>query len=362
MTMLNGVRVVETGEGLAAPFAGRMLASLGATVTRIEEPKGSPLAHAAPGSVQHALYHYLHEGKDILRPSDPPARAAAELAHAQIWLDSRPFGAIAADAASAEHRDGGRWPQLTHVAITPFGLDGPWAGHPGSAFVAASVGGLIYLCGESDREPLRNGGHLPEFQTGLFAALGAVAGLFSVELGQPGRLVDLSLLESVIAFQERGDLSVTHLGVDIQRSRRHEVTHPFTILPCKDGFISLATGTPRQWQNLCVLMGAPQWADDPEFLLNRLAHWQEIDEVLVPWLAQYTPMEATRICQEMLIACGPVLTATELLYDAHLAERNFYRSFGYEGQELRVPNLPIRTDGQPLTAEEPAHAAIGASS
>jgi crotonobetainyl-CoA:carnitine CoA-transferase CaiB-like acyl-CoA transferase len=346
---LDDITVVETGAGLAPAFAGKLLGDLGARVIRFA-PAQDALAAAPAGSVQQALAQYLHGAKDTRAEGRGGFDEA--LAGAAIWIDGRDARMVAEDVRTLQHRDGRQWPGLTHVAITPFGLDGPWRDHPGSGFIASAVGGFLYLCGEPDREPLRNGGHLPEFQTGLFAALGAVAGLFATESGQPGRLVDLSLLESVIAFHERGDLSVTHLGRDITRSRRHEATHPFTILPCKDGFVTLAVGTPRQWQNLCVLLGKPEWADDPEFLLNRLAHYQEIDEVLLPWLATQTAAEFTTVCQELFIACGPVLTPSQALADAHLAERQFWRTFGVDGRTLSAPGLPIRVAGRPLDLPE----------
>jgi crotonobetainyl-CoA:carnitine CoA-transferase CaiB-like acyl-CoA transferase len=346
MRLLSDVSVAETGPGLAVGFAGHLLQSLGAVVTRVEPPGGDPLGQAPMGSVQHALYAYLHEGKRIVRDESVLPTAVESAA---IWLDARSPRVISNDPVSAAHASGAARPDLTHVAVTPFGLTGPWRDHPGSALVTAAVGGFLYLCGEPDRDPLRNGGHLPAFQTGLFASLGAVAGLLAVELGLPGRLIDLSLLEAVIAFQERGDLAVTHLGADLTRSRRHEGTHPFTILPCRDGFISLAVGTPRQWENLAVPIGKPEWADDPEFLLNRLEHWQEIDEFLLPWLAERTASEVTHDCQELFIACGPVLTASQVLADAHLTSRGFFRNLDVPGEgALQVPELPIRIDGKPL--------------
>lgn len=337
---LDGVTVVESGASLAVAFAGRLLRSLGATVLRV--PDGEfPLR---PGPVADALRACLAQGKEErLALDDAPGDF---LAGAHAWLDGRAARAILGDPFSAAHAEGLLRPDLTHVAVTPWGLDGPWRDEPASPLALAAVAGFLALCGEPEREPLRNGGHLPDFQAGLFAALAAVAGIYAVEQGAPGRFVDVSLLECIIAFQERGDLAVTHLGVDLVRSRRHEGTHPFMVLPCKDGFVTLAVGTPRQWQNLCLLIGRPEWADDPEMLVNRLAHWREIDEALLPWLAQHTPMEVTRVCQELLIAAGPVLTADEVLADVHLLERDFFDAF--EG--WRVPGLPLRVEGARLRA------------
>ena len=348
MELLRDVQVLETGHGLAVGFAGRLLASLGATVTRASG--FDPLALAPKGSVQHALHAFLHEGKRKAMVADGPAGIAMALAGCAVWIDARPAATITADRFSEAHRHGEGPAGLTHVTITPFGLDGPWRDKAGSGFVAAAAGGFLYLCGEADREPLRNGGHLPEFQTGLFAALGAVAGLLSTEMGLPGRLVDLSLLEAVIAFQERGDLAVTHLGRDLVRSRRHEGTHPFMVLPCRDGFCTIATGTPRQWEALAILIGKPEWAADPEFALNRLARADEIDAVLLPWLAERTAAEVTEALQGLRIAAGPVLTASQVLDDAHLVERGFFRSLGVAGRDLRVPGFPVRSGGERLDA------------
>jgi crotonobetainyl-CoA:carnitine CoA-transferase CaiB-like acyl-CoA transferase len=318
------------------------LASLGATVTRVE-PAIDPWADAEPNPVRAALFEYLHDGK-----LSSSGFEQTPLASQAVWLDSRSAREILDDPLTIGHRDNGLNPHLSHVTFTPFGLDGPWRDMRGSALVAAAAGGFLYICGDPEREPLRNGGHLPDFQMGLIGAMAAVAGLLATEFGQPGRLIDISLLEAVVAFHERGDLAVTHIGADLVRSRRHEGTHPFMVLPCKDGFCTLAVGTPRQWQNLCILIDRPEWADDPEFLVNRLAHWEEIDTALLPWLAQHTGAEVTQICQELLIASGPVLTASQVLADAHLIERDFFRQVRLPMRALTVPGFPVRHKGRGL--------------
>ncbi len=332
---LHDVRVLETATHLMGPFAGRLLGSLGATVLKAESSSGDTLRNVADGT----LFAYLNAGKQSIATDDPgDIERLARGAH--IWIDARPLDQIRAshEALREEERP------LVHVAVTPFGLRGPWAGREATGIVAAAMGGFMHLCGDPTREPLKNGGYLPEFQAGLFAAIGSVAGLLALESGRPGPLeVDVSLLEAVIAFQERADMALVHQGRDWIRSRRHEVGHPFTIFECADGFVSLAVGMPRHWANLAVLIGKPEWAEDPEIVMNRLAHADMIDEALEPWLKEHPVADVVRMCQELFIPCGPVLSADEVLEDAHHAERKFFTTMALPGNgEIRVPGSPLR--------------------
>ncbi|MGE5594721.1 MAG: CoA transferase [Hyphomicrobiales bacterium] len=320
MHALEGVTVVETGSDLAVAFAGRLLRGLGAHVRSAVEPGAQ---------VDQLLVEYLQAGKEPIAANAVPGA----LGGAQVWLEGSP-------GAGASH-DGA----LVHVVLTPWGSEGPWAGKPGSAFTGAALGGMLHLCGDEQGAPLKNGGLVLEFQAGLFMVLGAIAGLLRLEAGDGGSRIETSYLESANGFQERGDIAWTHLHQDWRRTRRHEVGHPFTIFPCADGYVTIAVGTPRHWANLCVLMGKPEWGSDMELLMNRLANADLIDSALVPWLKSLPASEVVRQCQEMFIPCGPVLTASQVLHDAHLAERKFWRTFGAAGREWTVPGPPFRMEG-----------------
>jgi CoA:oxalate CoA-transferase len=331
---LEGVRVLESARHLAGPFAGRLLAALGADVLKAEPPQGDSLRSIADG----AIFSFLNAGKQsiVVENDDELLRLASSV---DIWLDARPIEAIRRAQESLDT-------SIVYVAITPFGLTGPWAEREATSIVASAMGAFMHLCGDPSREPLRNGASLPDFQQGLFAAIGAVAALLAKEAGRPGVIsVDVSLLESVIAYQERADMALLHQGRDWVRSRRHEVGHPFTIFECADGFVSLAVGTPRHWANLCVLMGKPEWGEDLDILMNRLAKADMIDEALVPWLRSKPAAEIVRECQEVFIPCGPVFSIDEVLEDAHLASRSFFTDMALPGGvSLRMPRSPLRAE------------------
>jgi len=329
---LHGLHIVESGDGLSVRFAGRLLRSLGADVRRT--PSSVP-PHT--GAAALTLLRYLDCGKTAAPGSKLSPSAIA--ASADIWLDERPAAAIAADLAIIAVPES----SLVHVAITPFGMTGPCRDARGTGIVAAALGGFLHLCGDENGPPLKNGGYVVEFQTGLFAVLGAIVGVLKAEAGGGGARIEVSLLESVIAFQERADIAWTHQGQDWRRTRRHEVAHPFTIFECADGFVSLAIGTPRHWQSMCVLIGKPEWGQDLELTMNRLTNADKIDTVLKPWLLERTSAEIVHACQQLFIPCGPVLTATGVLEDAHLRERSFFDSLPADFGNLAVPGRPFRS-------------------
>ncbi|HEY4670269.1 MAG TPA: CoA transferase [Tepidiformaceae bacterium] len=324
---LSGIRVNESGDGLSVRFAGRLLRFLGAEVRR---PAAPAPAHCGPAA--RALFEYLDEGKTLVSDGTAPADV-------QIWLDERAPTEIEADLATLDPAA-----PLVHVAITPFGMTGPWKDAKATGIVASALGGFLHICGDENGPPLKNGGYLVEFQTGLFAVLGALAGLVKLEAGGGGSRVETSLFESVVAFQERADIAWTHQGDDWRRRRRHEVGHPFTIFECADGFVSLAVGTPRHWQSLSLLIGKPEWGENIELTMSRLANADMIDEVLKPWLLARTSAEIVQSCQQLFIPCGPVLTASDVLNDAHLRERDFFESFQATARALTVPGAPFRSE------------------
>ncbi|MCC7364520.1 MAG: CoA transferase [Dehalococcoidia bacterium] len=320
MYALSGVTVVESGQDLAVAFAGRLLRMLGATVLVTRERHRELVPHALAAFLDHAKTPAA--GRDL----------GQLLAGAQVWLSS--------DPAPAHERA-----SLVHVVLTPYGAEGPWAGRAGSAFTGSALGGLLHLCGEAEREPLKNGGLVLEFQAGLFATIGALAGLLKLEAGRGGGRVETSYLESAIAFQERGDIAWTHTADDWKRARRHEVGHPFTVFPCADGYVTIAIGPARQWENLCLLIGKPEWAQDVELIMNKRANADLIDEALIPWLASRKSADVVRECQEFFVPCGPVLTAHEVLQDAQFRERQFFQSMQLLGQAFEVPGAPFRLEG-----------------
>lgn len=324
---LSGVRVHESGDGLTVRFAGRLMRTLGAEVARVEVP---PPPHCGPAA--RALLEYLDDGKLSASSETVPQGA-------HVWLDERSPSEIERDLGSLDASL-----PLVHVAITPFGMTGPLRDARATGIAASALGGFLHICGDENGPPLKNGGYLVEFQTGLFAVLGALTGLLKAEAGGGGSRLETSLFESVVAFQERADIAWTHQGEDWRRRRRHEVGHPFMIFECADGFVSLAVGTPRHWQNLCLLIGKPEWGEDIDLMMNRLANADMIDEALKPWLLKRGSADIVQACQQLFIPCGPVLTATDVLNDAHLRERDFFDLFRATTASLSVPGTPFRSD------------------
>jgi formyl-CoA transferase len=335
---LDGIRVLEIGGGIAAGYCGKLLAELGADVTK------AGLVPARPHDPRpdEPLWTFLHGSKTIA-----PDSASLALGDGDLVISTQGAETLAGlGLAPDQVADAGK----VLVSITNFGLREANPEPLLPDFLMSALGGFVLLTGATDKPPVRNGASLPQFQAAIIGAVGGLAALLGAEAGQGGDVVDVSLLESVTFLMEREDIVYTHQHMLWDRTVRHKIVHPFVILPCRDGHVCLAVASPMMFTSLMEIIGHPELAEDQEILLNTIGNADLIDTVLLPWLAERDKWEIARLCQERRIPTTPVLDFTELLEDEHLKARRFFQPLAWTGGTTPAPGPPYQLSATPLQA------------
>lgn len=352
---LANIRVIVHAQGVAATYAGRLLATLGASVTLVEPESGSPLRREAPflpGSEVSATFAYLTAGMACVS-GDP----RDHLNGADVFIDDTPPAERAAlgrdeAAIAAAH------PDLIHVSALPFGSFGPKAGWKGEEI------NVLHACGEGyllpnglttelfpDRPPVKIHGHFTEMQGGTAAALGALSALWArPDCG--GQYVDVSsqdagLAVGAFAIQRLGDGSVEHR---VERSFRFG-----GVIECADGFVELLTLEQRQWTGLVDLLGNPEWAQDPDLAdsVARSRRGPEINRHIREWASTRRVDDVVREGQARSVPIARYYTPAEVLADPHEASRGLFQKVPVPGAgELDMLVSPFHFDGAPLVLTE----------
>ena len=361
---LSGVRVIEISETSAGAYCGRLLAGLGATVTLIEPPQGSPLRRRGPfrddipDCEASATHLHLQRGKRSLRLNLAAAsgRRIAEqvISEANLIIldaerDRRPGPAFDPEALRTRH------PHLHVCTITPYGSQGPKADWSGSELTAYAAGGYLRITGDPDREPVKAWGEQGHLQAGLHAALGIVAALYADPPGSArGQYIDVAVVEAV-AFLLGG--SYQHAWFNDHEPIRNGPRlvgfgpghlYPSTIRPCLDGWVHAHCNN-RYPEMLAVLFEEPRLAE-PELLATLMGHADEVDDLMAPLLEATPRREVVRRAQELRLPFTEVLAPSEVMADSdgHHASRDFWQPTAHpRGGEYRAPGPPVRFGRMP---------------
>ncbi len=354
---LAGLRVVEIGEGVSAPFCARVLANLGARVVKVEPPQGDPARAWEPlvAGGSSAMFAYLNAGKSSVRLSGDAAADAARVTELVADAD-----VIVSNLSPQRARE---WacdvssllaaaPQAVSVQLSPFGSTGPWSDRRGNALSVSAVGGISVILGEPGRPPLHLPYEMPALQAGLHGAAAAVTALLDRE--RSGRR-EIDIAESEVLAYYAGGMSRFILGANGKWQRRgferHGGIYPSGFYPCQDGFIFLATQTRAQWAGFLELMGNPEWADaNPVYRDGVAIGWKHADEVdvhFIPWLAGHTRRELTEMAKRATLVLGPINGAEDILAEKHLDARGFWTDLELGGDTVRIPGMGYRMSATP---------------
>ena len=372
-SLLSGLRVLEIGSMLSAPYCGKLLADAGANVVKLEPPgAGDPARRYGPwpDDVPHpersGLYLYLNANKRSITANleTPTGRsimrrlvsACDVVAHNVAPADMERLG-LDYDALSADH------PGLVMASISPWGLSGPWRDHKAYDINLAAAGGICEGLGEADREPLTFG--TPE--VGYFAGMAAASSIVMALLGREthgGQHIDIAEAETMSGLYNGPEALMAVYEWRVTRRTGHhalDFPYPNCILRCKDGHIFVGSPEGRQWGRLLQIMGSPEWSQEQRFR-NRTAmnnlYADEVDGYVEEWLADYTKAELLEIALEHRIPLAPVRTYDEVRADPSLAdlfvviERDDTGPVAFPGPPYRLadadvaPAAPAPTLGQ----------------
>ncbi|WP_284987349.1 CaiB/BaiF CoA-transferase family protein [Arthrobacter sp. fls2-241-R2A-172] len=377
---LDGVRVLELGNYIAAPTAGRLLADFGAEVIKVERPgTGDELRnwrlHKGTTSM---LYRTLNRNKKSVvldMRTEAGKQAVLELvANSDILLENFRPGTLERWGLGPEVLNEAN-PDLIVTRISAFGQTGPLSGRPGFAAVAEAYGGFRNLVGDPDRAPVRVGVSIGDSIAGLYAAFGSVMSLYQREARRRDaagaaplteRIIDVALNEAMFSMMESLIPDYQAYGVDRQRvGGRMEGIAPSNAYVCRDGASIVVAGNGDSiFQRYMHTIGRPDLAGDPGLQSNagRWAKREELDQAIGEWASTLGAPEALAVLEAAGVPAGPIYTAADISADGQYAARNMIQKFDVStGEEILsdvgfpgiVPvigeqSLPIRNLGPDL--------------
>lgn len=377
---LDGVRVLELGNYIAAPTAGRLLADFGAEVIKVERPgTGDELRnwrlHKGDTSM---LYRTINRNKKSvvldLRTEAGKQAVLGLAAKSDILLENFRPGTLERWGLGPEVLNDAN-PELIVTRISAFGQTGPLSERPGFAAVAEAYGGFRNLVGDPDRPPVRVGVSIGDSIAGLYAAFGSMMSLYQREARRRDaagavplteRIIDVALHEAMFSMMESLIPDYQAYGVDRQRvGGRMEGIAPSNAYICRDGASIVVAGNGDSiFQRYMQTIGRPDLADDPSLQTNagRWARREELDQAIGSWSKGLDAADALDALDAAGVPAGPIYTAADISADSQYAARNMIQKFDVSTGDEVLPgvgfpgivpvigsqSLPIRSLGPDL--------------
>jgi crotonobetainyl-CoA:carnitine CoA-transferase CaiB-like acyl-CoA transferase len=368
---LQGLRVLDVGTRIGAPFCAGLLGEMGAEVIKVEDPRGGdfmrqigPFAPTGDDGPGYSMW-WAVEGRGRKGVTLDLRNAAGQQLFRRL--------AATADVISENFRPGTmeRWnigpdrcdPRLVWARISVFGQDGPYSPRPGLDRMGIAYGGLLHLTGYKDRPPVRPGVTISDYLTGVFAAEAVVAALYRRDRpdGGTGRggVVDAPLYGSILRVLEWTVAGYDRLGVVREREgNRMPTSAPLDNYPTADGrYVCVVGGSDANFARLCNAMGRPELLDDPKWktLAKRAEGSEEINGTVAAWTATLTADEVEARCIEHGVPVGTAYTPEQMFADPHMAARGDFVEVddpvaGPHRQQAPYPRL----DGHHPPAPTPA--------
>jgi len=348
---LAGLRIFDLSRILAGPTCTQLLGDLGADVIKIERPGagddtrkwGPPYVRGKDGQDTTESAYYLASNRnkrsitiDIAKP-EGQALAKRLIAKCDVMIENFKVGDMARYGLS--HTDlKGAQPGLIYCSISGFGQTGPYAPRAGYDMLAQGIGGIMSVTGEPDRPPMKVGVGIADVMCGMYATVAILAALHHREKTGEGQHIDLSLLDSQVAWLVNVGLNYLTSGQVPQRvANEHPNIVPYNVLPCADGFIILAVGNDAQYRKFCDFAGVPELATDPRFVTNelRVKNRRAIYELLPDVTRRKTQAEWIEGLAKRGVPCSPVNNVDQVFADPQVQHRSM---------QIRMPH-PLAASG-----------------
>jgi crotonobetainyl-CoA:carnitine CoA-transferase CaiB-like acyl-CoA transferase len=351
MRPLEHVTVVDLSRVLACPFASMILAELGATVIKVEQPgTGDETRGFEPRLARDSAYYFAcNRAKQSitvnLRSADGQ-QIVRELARgADALVENFPVGTLGRyglDYATLS----GLNPKLVYVSSTGFGQNGPYAHKKGYDTVFQAMGGIMSLTGEKGGGPVKPGLPVADLTSGLWVAIAILAALAGRERTGRGCQVDFSMLDGQVSLLTLAAARYFALGeVPPRMGTEHPGRVPSAAFRCKDGRFAQITAGDQHWQALCDALGLQELGSDPDFRDNaqRLARRDQVMTAVTAAVARVTRAELIAKLDAAQVPVGPVNDVADVIADPQVRARRMVGSFDYpDVGEFRALALPYK--------------------
>jgi crotonobetainyl-CoA:carnitine CoA-transferase CaiB-like acyl-CoA transferase len=369
---LTGLHVLELARILAGPWAGQILADLGADVIKVERKGagddtrgwGPPFVEAAEGGHLGAAYfHATNRGKRSIEldfESDEGRRIVRKLAaRSDVLIENFKVGGLTKfglDYASLSKDN----PRLIYCSVTGFGQTGPYAPRAGYDLMAQGMGGIMDLTGMPDGEPTRAGVPIADIMTGVYSAVGILAALVERQKTGRGTLVDTALVDTQVGVLANQALNYLVSGsVPHRIGNAHPNIVPYQVFPVADGHIIIAVGNDAQFVKFCAALGEPALANEADYKTNadRIRHRAPLIAKLSELTARFTRDDLLAELEAANIPAGPINDVAQVFADPQVKHRGMrlnLPSAAAKGGRIPGVRTPIITGGRRAASGTPS--------
>jgi crotonobetainyl-CoA:carnitine CoA-transferase CaiB-like acyl-CoA transferase len=369
---LAGLRVLELARILAGPWAGQLLADLGADVIKVERKGagddtrgwGPPFVEGVDGKpIGSAYFHAANRGKRSIEmdfENEEGRRIVRKLvARSDVLIENFKVGGLAKFGLDYKSLAPDN-PRLIYCSVTGFGQDGPYAKRAGYDLMAQGMGGLMDLTGMPDGEPTRIGIPVSDIFTGCYSVIGILAALAEREKTGKGCYVDTALVDSTVGVLSNQALNYLVSGKVPKRiGNSHANIVPYQVFPVADGHVIVATGNDNQYVKFCTVLGAPELAQNPEYKDNvgRLKHREELIGKLCALTVRMKRDELLDKLEQQQVPAGPINDLEQVFNDPQVIHRGMKLELPSDAAKSgMIPGVrtPIVFDGWKAASEHPA--------
>lgn len=356
MLPLQGIRVVEFCQVLAGPFAGCLLADMGADVIKVESPEGDLMRQWPPildGYSQYFASVNRNKRSVVLDLKQESGRAAArKLARsADILLENFRPGVMARfgldfETLSKTH------PALVYCSVSAFGQTGPRATEGGFDMTVQAMSGVMSVTGERDGRPAKCGIPIADFSAGLYAAFSVAAALHKARATGQGDHVDVSMLGSMLGIANLQTSELFGTGKDpVRLGSAHPMNAPYAAFCCRDGYFALAAGTDKLWKAACETIERGDLVADTRFASPtlRAQHQDALRELLETEFVKYDAADLLARMNACGVPCAPLYSYSQVLADPQVVHMQWVENLNLpNGTASKTVISPQRVSGQRL--------------
>ena len=367
---LKGIRVIELARVLAGPWAGQMLADMGADVIKIENPDGGddtrawgpPFVESVDGdNLSAAYYHATNRGKRSitadLRTVEGCDLVRRLIATADVVIENFKRGGLVKyglDYQSLKALN----PKLIYCSITGFGQTGPYADFAGYDYIVQGMSGFMSITGEPDGQPMKAGVAVADIFTGIYSVTAIQAAIIHAMRTGQGQHIDMALLDVQSAVLANQNMNYLISGKPpVRLGNAHPNISPYEVVPTADGFLILAVGNDGQFSRLCKILGLADIASDERYATNkaRVAHKADVRRIISTETLKWQKRDLLTACESNAVPAGPINSIEEMFADPQGEARGLRVDLqAADGTTIPGVRTPIVLSETPLQYERPS--------